>query len=157
VLAAKSAVLFVTALVVGEACSFISFFVGQAIMGSVLPPATLATPGALRAVVLAGLSLALLALLALGIGTMLRHTAGAITAYVAVLLVALLIVTALPSSWNVHIFKFLPAVLSTAMQSSHTSSDQFHSFTPWVSTLVLGAYALAALIAGGVLLVRRDA
>ena len=66
-----------------EICSFASFVLGQAILSGVTPDRHAHRPhGALRAVVLSGLSLALLALLALGLATMLRHTAGSITVYV---------------------------------------------------------------------------
>jgi ABC-2 type transport system permease protein len=157
VLVSKAIVLFATTLVVGEVCSFASFYVGMSILGGVTPTATLSSPGALRAVLLAGLSLALLALFALGIGTMLRHTAGSITVYVCLLLVLLIIVSALPSSWNTHVFKYLPEILAATMRSTPPESTTSETFSPWVSTLVLSAYALAALIGGGVLLSRRDA
>lgn len=156
VLVSKACVLFASTLVVGEACAFVSFLVGQAILKPA-ETATLATNGALQAVLLGGLSLALLALVALGIGAMLRHTAGAITVYVTLQLVLLLIVSELPTSWNVHIFKFLPEVLTQSMRTANSSTVHFSSFTPWVSTLVLAAYAVASLIGGGWLLLRRDA
>jgi hypothetical protein len=157
VLLSKAAVLFATTLVVGEVCSFASFYVGMAILRGVTPTDTLSSPGVLRAILLAGLSLALLALFALGIATMLRHTAGSITVYVCILLVLLIIVTALPSSWNTHVFKYLPEILAATMRSSPPEATSAETFSPWVSTLVLAAYALAALIGGGVLLSRRDA
>ena len=156
VLLSKACVLFASTLVVGEASSFVSFFIGQSILRTT-EPATLSTPGALRAVFLGGLSLALLALLAMGFATMLRHTAGAITVYVSVQLVLLLIVSALPSSWSDRVLKYLPEVLTQSMRASHLKGAQFTSFSPWVSTLVLAAYAVAALIGGGWLLLRRDA
>jgi ABC-2 type transport system permease protein len=157
VLVGKAVVLFCATLVVGEACSFTSFFVGQAILHPIAPSATLASPGSLRAVLLAGMSLALLALFALGIATMLRHTAGSITVFVSLLLVILLIVSALPSNWNVHIYPYLPEVLTQSMRSTSPSGLGFNSFSPTVSTLVLAAYAVGSMIIGGVLLVRRDA
>ena len=156
VLVSKAVVLFTSTLVVGEACAFISFFVGQAVL-SPAKTATLGTPGATQAVFLGGMSLALLALLALGIATMMRHTAGAITVFVSLQLVLLLIVSALPTSWNVHILKFLPEVLTQSMRSAHASGAQLMWFSPWTSTLVLAAYAVASLIGGGLLLLRRDA
>jgi hypothetical protein len=156
VLASKACVLFASTLIVGEACAFVSFFIGQAVLAPART-ATLATPGALRAAFLGGVSLALLALLALGIATMLRHTAGAITVYVSIQLVILLIVSALPASWSVHVFKYLPEVLTQSMRTANTGNVQFASFSPWVSTLVLAAYAVASLIGGGWLLLRRDA
>ena len=157
VLASKACVLFAATIVVGEGCAFISFFIGQTVLRGVTPTATLASPGALRAVFLGGVSLALLALLALGIAAMLRHTAGAITVYVSIQLVLLLIVSALPTSWNVHVLKFLPEVLTQSMRAAHSKGVQFTSFSPWISTLVLASYAIASLVCAGWFLLRRDA
>jgi ABC-2 type transport system permease protein len=157
VLISKAVVLFASTLVVGEACAFVSFLIGQIVLRPEAPTATLSSPGALRAVFLGGMSLALLSLLALGIATMLRHTAGAITVYVSLQLVLLLIVSALPTSWNVHILKFLPEVLTQSMRAAHANGVQFTSFSPWISTLVLASYAVASLIGAGWFLLRRDA
>jgi ABC-2 type transport system permease protein len=157
VLSAKALVVFCSTLVVGEVCAFVSFFVGQAILRSQHAVSdTLGSPGALRGVLLAGLSLALLALFALGIGAMLRHTAGSITVYVAILLVSFLILAALPSSWQHDAAKYLPEVLSGSMRAA-TGTTEFSSFSPLVSTLVLAIYAVVALLGGALLLVRRDA
>lgn len=159
VLIAKACVVFVATLVVAELCSFLSFLVGQAILHGATPTDTLSSPGALRAVLLGGLSLALLALLALGLGTMLRHTAGAITVYVCLTFVLFLIVLALPSSWSVHVFRYLPEILTGSMRSSRVTTDPQYGpiFSPVVSTLVLAGYAVASLIGAGALLLRRDA
>ena len=112
----------------------------------------------LRAVVLSGLSLALLALFALGIATMLRHTAGSITVYVVVTLVIFLVVLALPSSWGIHVFKYLPEILTGSMRSTTTTTSQYGAlYSPVVSSLILASYAVASLVLGGIFLSRRDA
>lgn len=160
VLISKAVILLLVTLVIGEICSFLSFFIGQAILHGATPTVTLALPAARRAVLLAGLSIALLALLALGIGAILRHTAGAITVYVTLLLVLLLIALALPSSWNHHIYKWLPGVLAEEMQSTNSaaSTTQYGIvFSPIVSTIVLACYSLASLVIASVVLVTRDA
>jgi ABC-2 type transport system permease protein len=161
VLCAKALVLFASTLVVAEICSFASFVIGQAVLSGVTPTASLSDPTVLRAVVLSGLSLALLATLALGIATMIRHTAGAITVYVCLTLVIFLIVVALPTSWGVHVFKFLPEILTASMRSttaSRSATAQYGIlYSPVVSSLILASYAIASLIAGGIVLSRRDA
>jgi hypothetical protein len=157
VLCAKGVVLFAVTLVIGEVCAFGSFLAGQSILHGVTTTDSLSSLGTVRAVLLAGLSLALLALFALGIATMLRHTAGSITIYVCLILVIFLIVAALPSSWSVHLYPYLPEVLSESMSSTRAADLGVSAFSPVVSTLVLSAYAVGSLLAGGVLLVRRDA
>ena len=158
VLVAKTLVLFIATLRIGEACSFLSFFVGQAIIrGQGVNSATLSSPGAFRGVALAGLSLALLAVFAMGIATMLRHTAGSITAYVALLLVTFLLLAPLPVDWQHRVSKFLPEVLTSSMRAATSAGSDFSTFSALTSTLVLAAYALAAVIGGAYLLHRRDA
>jgi hypothetical protein len=158
VLTSKAAVLFAVTLAVGEVCAIVSFLVGQAIIrGEGASAATLSTPGALRGVLLAGLSLALLALFAMGIGTMLRHTAGSITVYVALLLATFLILAALPTDWRDHLSKFLPEVLTSSMRAANGNGSPFDAFSPLVSTLVLAGYAAASLLGGAMLMRRRDA
>ena len=71
---------------------------GQAIFSGRVPPASLGQPGVFRAVLLAGVYLAMICLISMGLGTIMRHTAGAITAVVALLLVVPGIISALPKS-----------------------------------------------------------
>jgi ABC-type transport system involved in multi-copper enzyme maturation permease subunit len=159
VLAAKAAVFGAVALVVSEVASFAAFFIGQAILGSgPAPHASLSDPAVLRAVMSGGLYLALLGLLALGLATIIRHTAGAITTFVGVLLVVPLVLQAFPSSIRNAVAKYLPANLGQAMTSVHpTTIGGSTSFSPWVSFSILCGYAIAALAVGGWLLARRDA
>ncbi len=153
VLLAKTAVFGVVALVVSEVTAFLSFFVGQAMLTAPARHATLATPGALRAVVGMGLYLCVISLLALGLGTILRHTAAGISVFVGVLLVLPLIARALPNSIYNSVLRFLPAQIGIVII---TNSSRAHSFSVWVGFSVLCCYAVAALVIGGALLVSRD-
>ena len=157
VLAAKSAVFAAVALVVGEVLSFSAFLIGQALLRSPAPHATLSQPGVLRAVTGGGLMVAVLGLLALGFATIVRHTAGAITAFVGTLLVLPLLVQALPSSIGNPIAKYLPLPISATMTSVRQTFGQSPGLSPWVGFAVVCAYAALALVVGGVLMVRRDA
>ena len=155
VLLAKVGVFGLVALVVSEVTAFLSFFVGQAMLTSPARHATLATPGALRAVAGTGLYLCVIGLFGLGLATIVRHTTGAISAYVGVLLVVPLIVEALPSSLQDDVRRFLPSNIGVVMMTPATSTSP-HLFSAWPGFLVLCGYTLAALVVGGVLLVRRD-
>ena len=155
VLAAKGIVFGVVALVVAEIVAFVSFLVGQALLSAPATHATLSTPGALRAVVGTGLYLGVIGLFALGLATIIRHTAGAISAFVGILLVLPIIVEALPNSLQFDIRRFLPLQIGGVMMSVNGQNP--HSFGPWSGFFVLCIYAGAALVVGGVLLVRRDA
>src|ERR1039458_3188085 len=71
---------------------------GQAMLKAPAPHATLGQPGVLRAAAMAGAYPALIALISLGIGAIIRHTAGAICALVGVVFVLPLLLFALGSS-----------------------------------------------------------
>jgi ABC-2 type transport system permease protein len=154
-LLSKIAVFGAVALVFSEAASFLSFFVGQAMLTAPVRHATLSTPGTLRAVVGTGLYLCIISLFALGLGTILRHTAGAISAFVGFVLVLPLIVQALPNSIQNDVVRFLPARIGTTMMST-ASNPGAHAFSPWVGFAVLCGYALVTLVAGGALFASRD-
>jgi hypothetical protein len=153
-LGAKVAIFGLVALVASEVVAFASFFVGQAILSGSAPHATLGQPGVLRAVAGSGLYLVVLGLLALGIGVIVRHTAGAITTFVAAVLVLPLLVSALPSSLANGIEKFLPFTIGQTMKAV---TPQASSFSPWVGLVILVGYTAVVLVAGGWLLVKRDA
>jgi ABC-2 type transport system permease protein len=158
-LAAKAAVFTAVALIVGEIVSFGAFFIGQSILGGSAPHAMLGQAGVLRAVAGGGLYLAVLGLFALGLASIIRHTAGAISAFVGVLLIFPLITQALPSSIRDVIGKFEPATIGNAMTSvnTHLQGGAIPAFSPWVGLAVLCGYAAAVLGIGGWLMVRRDA
>jgi ABC-2 type transport system permease protein len=62
----------------------------------------------LRAVFGGGLFLAVCGMLAFGLGTLLRHTAAAISAGIGLLFVLFVLVNFLPSSWQDHVDKWVP-------------------------------------------------
>ena len=69
-------------LVVSEILSFACFFAGQAILSDKAPSASLGQPGVLRALILSGAFLALWRCSVWASGVIIRHTAGAIAAFV---------------------------------------------------------------------------
>ncbi len=156
VLAAKAAIFGLVAFVVAEVVSFVSFFLGQVLLSAPATHATLSTPGAFRAVFGGGLFVCVLGLFALGLGVIIRHTAGAISAFIAILLVLPLITAALPTSIANDLRRFMPDRIGATMITVHGNLGA-NSFSPWVGLLVLALYAVAALVIGGALLVRRDA
>jgi ABC-2 type transport system permease protein len=153
VLAAKVLVFGAVSLVVAEFVAFAGFFLGQALLTSPAPHATLSSPTALRAVGGIGLFLCVVGLLALGIAVLVRHTAGAISAYVGVILVLPIIVSALPGSLQYQVERLLPLEIGSAMINNPAPD----AFGPWTGFGILCGYTALILAAGTVLLVRRDA
>jgi ABC-2 type transport system permease protein len=154
VFAAKAIVFTAVALAAGLVTSFGSYFIGQAIFATQHLNSTIGQPGVLRAVVGGGLFLAVCGLLSYGIGALLRHTAGAITASVALLFVLFVLSGFLPNSWAVHVDKWIPFNAGGAIWENLSGTSMF---SPWVGFGVFCAYAAIAVVAGGILFRTRDA
>jgi ABC-2 type transport system permease protein len=160
VLACKTAMFGLVAFVASEVLTFSAFFLGQALLRGSTPSATLGQPGVARAVAGAGLVLTVLGLLALGIAAIVRHTAGALATYVGLLLVLPLILQAFPTSVQHGLIRYMPLVIGENMAATRPDLRDFGGavlFSPWVGFGVLCGYALAALVAGGIVMSRRDA
>lgn len=155
-LGAKAAVLAGVVFAVTLGACMTAFFVGQAILSAKDVGVGIGSPNALRSIVGTSLYLTILALLAMGIGSMLRKTAGGITAVVGVLFVLPALSVLLPSSLD-DAQKYLP---SNAAQSMLTGGAQPRSgpaiLSPWIGLGVFALYAAAALAGAAYLLVRRD-
>jgi ABC-type transport system involved in multi-copper enzyme maturation permease subunit len=156
-LAAKAVVFALVALVTGLVATFVSFFLGQALMSSQHINASLGQPHVLRAVIGGGLFLAACGMLAFGLGAVLRHTAGAITAAIGLLFVLFILVNFLPSSWQDHVDRWIPFQAGSQIWATHAASGPPDMFSAWTGFGVFCGYAAIALIAGLILFRKRDA
>ena len=154
VLWAKALVYGVVAWVLMTGASLAAFLLGQAALSGRRLGTSLSAPGVLRAVLGAGLYLAVVGLVGLALGALIRNTAGGIATLFGVLLVLPVLAQALPSSWFDVINPYLP---STAGQSLVHVQQQPHTLAPWTGFWVFCLYALAALAGAAVTLRRRDA
>lgn len=157
VFAAKALVFGLVAFVTGLITSFASFFLGQALMSSDHINTTLGQPGVLRAVIGGALFLTACGMLAFGIGMILRHTAGAITAAIGLLFVVTVLVQFLPQSWQIHVNKWVPALAGSQIWVVHQDQGGPAMLSPWAGIAVLAGYAAVALIGGFILFRGRDA
>jgi ABC-2 type transport system permease protein len=155
VLVAKAGVFALVSLAVAEVSALGAFLIGQAALSSTHLQATLSTPHAARAVLGAGLYLTVVGLLAVGLGFIIRNTAGAIATLVAVLLVLPILANALPDPYSTDVGKYLP--LNAGTQILTTTHADPTMLGPWSGLGLTALYALAALIIGAVVLRRRDA
>jgi hypothetical protein len=153
-LAAKAAVLALITLVVGEAVSFASFFVSQAVFATKDLDVSLGDPGVLRAVLGGGLYLTLVALISLGVGAILRHTAGAITAVLGALFVLPIFGAFLPGDWGRTVQKLLPSNAGGAILATRALPS---ALPPWTGFGVFAGYTAVVLVVAFVLFNRRDA
>jgi ABC-2 type transport system permease protein len=172
VLIAKSVVFAVLVFVVGEVVAFASFFIGDALVnGHVVTlhgvqaghaisvnhtiTVSLSQHDVLRAVIGSGLYLTVLGLFALAIGGLIRHTAGAITAVIGMVLVIFPLAGLLPDSWGAHVHAYLPTIAGQLITADKHQSGQLLS--PWQGFGVFCAWTALLLIAAVFLLDRRDA
>lgn len=153
---AKAAVITGVLLITAVIAAFAAFWVGQAMLSSTHDSATLSQPNVLRAVIGAALYVTMCGLFAYGVGSMVRHTAGAITTMVALLFVLPILSNLLPSNWYADVVRWLPSSAGDAITGT-VSGVHPHLFSPWGEFAVLAAYTVAALIAGIVLFRKRDA
>ena len=154
VLAAKAAVAGAAALIAGELLAFACFFLTQAILSRHHRSLALFHPGALRAVLAAGLVLAACAIAGVGVGAVIRHTAGAIAAAVTVIYLLAVLCLVLPHPWNIRLGRF---TLPLAAYQLVTLHPQPGLLPPGLSMLVLIGWPAAALLAAALVITRRDA
>jgi ABC-2 type transport system permease protein len=154
VLRAKSVVFATVTLVVAGVAAFAAFFVGQSLYGGVGGSAAISDPGVLRAVVGAAAYCVGVGLLGLGLGFLLRSTAGGIGVLFATLLLIPGLAGLLPWSWSETATKYLPSNAGEAFTSVTRTKDLL---SPTVGALVFAAWVIALLVAAGVALQRRDA
>jgi ABC-type transport system involved in multi-copper enzyme maturation permease subunit len=153
VLAAKALLVSAISLVLATAIAFAGFFVGQAIFARHHLDVSINAPGVLRAVIGGGLYIGALALFAMGIAMVLRHTAGAITALTAIVFILPGVSQLLPDSWQDNLSRYFPANAGSQITSV---VQQSHTLHPWPGYLVFVAWAALMLAIGWLLLKRRD-
>ena len=154
--AAKAVVFGMVSLVTGLIAAFASFFIGQAILSGKHLDTSLGQPDVLRAVIGAGLFLAVSGLLGFGLGAMLRSTAGAISTATGLLFVLFILVNFLPQSWQMHVDKWIPFNAGSQIWRVVTSPGDY-MFSAWTGFAVFAAYAAVAVVAGLILFRTRDA
>lgn len=154
VLGSKLAVFAVGAAAVAVPTAFATFFVGQSILTQKHIQASIGDPGVLRAVLASALYLVGVGVLGLGLGALLRRTAGAITALVGLVLVLPLLASALPSPWNTDVGKLLPGNAGQAMLQVRQDSD---FLTPTAGFVLFCGYIVVVVVAAFITINRRDA
>lgn len=153
VLAAKAAVTGAAALTAGELLALTCFFLTQAILSRHHRGLALSHPGALQAVLAGGLVLAACAVAGVGVGAVIRHTAGAIAAAVTLIYLLAVLCLILPRPWNLRLGRF---TLPFAAYQLVTVHPQPGLLPPALSLLVLAGWPAAALLVAALLITRRD-
>jgi ABC-2 type transport system permease protein len=180
-LTAKIGVTAAAVVVFCEILSFVSFFLGQAILSGQRTPsasdlqqsgqapigpggsallthvsthASLASPGAFRAVWMTGLFIALLALMSFGLGLIFRSTAAAIAAFAGVTFVLPLVIRGISE----HLSRYMPTnILVNSIMSTVPNGGPYAPLSAPIGLLVMALYAIVPLAIGAALFAKRDA
>jgi ABC-2 type transport system permease protein len=154
-LAAKAVILFLCTFVVGAISTFASALVATPILAGQGITASFADPDLFLPLLGGALYLALVAVFSLGVGAILRSSAGGIAAALGIVLLLPIVLMMIPADWAADV---QPYLLSNAGLAIFGLSV----FVPitlevWQNILVTVAWVVAALAAAAVLLKCRDA
>ncbi len=111
----------------------------------------------LLAIIGCALFVTLVAIIAFGIGAVVRHTAGAIAIAIAALFIIPVLEQALPSEWRWDIMRFLPDAANQVVSVTIGNNASSHLWSAWPQLGVTALWAAALLAAGAYLFRKRDA
>ena len=132
----------------------VAFFASQAILSRKgILEISFSHPGVARSVIGGAVYLVLVGIFALGIGAIVRNTAGGIATFAGIFFVLPPLMNILPASWNDAITKYLP---SEAGRQLFSLTHDAHSFSPLPGAILFVGYCALVLGLAAVLLVRRD-
>jgi hypothetical protein len=130
----------------------IGFFVSQAILSRRHIEIVFTAAGVPRAVFGAALYLTVIGLFGLGLGAIVRNTAGGIATFAGLMFVLPPLMNVLPTSWNAAASPYVPLQAGEAVMALHRGNQ----LGPWTGFGVLCTYVAASLVIAAVLLRRRD-
>ena len=158
VLASKAVVLFAATFVVGTLSALGAFLTASIVMADHGISASITEPDVVLTLLGGALYLALIAVFALGVGTMLRSSAGGIAVVLGLLLLLPAVLQMIPADWA---HDLIPYLLSSAGISAFigaaSSEEIVEGPNAWQSSLIVLAWVGASIGGGAVLLHQRDA
>jgi ABC-type transport system involved in multi-copper enzyme maturation permease subunit len=132
-----------------------AFFASQAILSKhEILQISFSDQGVARSVIGGALYLAVLGVFTLGIGAIVRNTAGGIATFAGIMFVIPPLMLLLPRSWNDAISPRLPDAAGRAILSP---THGRHDLAAWPGFALFCGYAAATLAIAALLLLRRDA
>jgi ABC-2 type transport system permease protein len=117
----------------------------------------LISPGTvLTAIIGTALFVTSVALIAYALGSIIRHTAGAITSAIGLMFVVPIIIQLLPNTWSWDLRRFFPDAAGRVL-SATIGNQSPHLWSEWPQFAVTLIWAAVLLVAGGYLFRKRDA
>ena len=135
--------------------SFISFFLGQALLNSHHLGVSVAAPGALRSIIGAALYVTVAGMIGVALGALFRNTAAGIATFAGIFFVIPPLTGLLPASISDHLTQYLPSYAGEAVWGGVRGVT--NALSPWTGFALLCAYAVVLIAAAAVRLRRVDA
>jgi ABC-2 type transport system permease protein len=135
--------------------SFISFFLGQALLNSHHLGVSVAAPGALRSIIGAALYVTVSGMIGVALGALFRNTAAGIATFAGVFFVIPPLTGLLPGSISDHLSQYLPSYAGEAVWGGARGLTD--ALSPWTGFAVLCGYAVVLIAAAALRLRRVDA
>ena len=154
-LLAKAVVLAALLLVLGTLVAFCSYFAGNAFLSAEGVGVGLGDDGVVRSLFGNGLYLSVLGLFGFALALILRHTAGAITAGLALIFVVGPLVMLIPGTFGEWVTKLMPGNAGGSVTVVERWDPD--ALSAWAGFGVFGLETLALLALGAFLFARRDA
>jgi ABC-2 type transport system permease protein len=154
VLWGKAVVFALTTLAVCLPVTVVAFLAGQSILSEKHLEIGFGHPGVARAVLGSALYLAAVGLLGLGLGALLRSTAGAVAALLGLLFGPQLLVGMLPGTWSDQLYRYLPVPAGAAVANVRPDPVVL---SPWTGFGLFCCYTGLVLAVAAWRLVRDDA
>lgn len=154
VLWAKAAVAAPVALVVGVVGAFAAFGIGRQVISGTPIALSWSSAGVVRSLLGGGLYLALVVVIGVALGALVRSVAGGIAVLVAILLLVPGLVALLPTSWENDVSPYLPSI---AGRSMYTLAPAGNDLSPGAGLAVLAGWTVLALAGAAWRLKRSDA
>ncbi len=155
VLWGKLAVFAGTILGISVIASFISFFLGQALLSSHHLNVAISAPGALRSVIGAALYVTVAGMIGVALGALFRSTAAAIASFTGVFFVLPPLLGLLPASVSNHLAPYLPSNAGEVLWDGAYKVQ--NALSPWTGFALLCGYAVVLIGAAAWRLRRADA
>jgi ABC-2 type transport system permease protein len=155
VLWAKLVVFAASMFAIALVASFVSFFLGQALLSSHHLNAAVTAPGALRSVIGAALYVTVAGMIGVALGALFRNTAAGIATFAGVFFVIPPLTQLLPASVSTHLTPYLPSTAGDVLWGGMGNVPG--ALSPWTGFTLLCGYAVVLIAAAAWRLRRADA
>ncbi|MDR6907532.1 ABC-2 type transport system permease protein [Agromyces sp. 3263] len=156
-LAAKAVILGAATFVVGVIATFSAFAVSSAVFAGIDVSASLVDPAVFLPLLGGALYLSLVSLFALGVGTILRSSAGGIAAVLGILLLLPTVLQMIPADWAQDLVPYLISIAGMNSFTSTTAEATADGFGVWLNLAIVLGWVAAAGIGAATTLTKRDA